>query len=82
MVKDYYKFQKREEQEEYDLKVEIMQPIAKWFIDKMIYRVERILDGEDLGPMVESDLENLEVDYDFENHRQNIEVASNEDLSE
>ena len=46
-----------------------MQPIAKWFVDKMQARVERILDGDVLGPMVDSDLENLEVDYDFENHR-------------
>lgn len=35
----------------------------------MLTRVERILDGDFLGPMVDSDLENLEVDFDFENHR-------------
>lgn len=29
---------------------------------KMLKRVDRILDGEELGGMVESDLEGLEVD--------------------
>ena len=35
-----------------------------------------MLKGEFLGEMVDSDIENLQIDQDFENQRQQIEVMS------
>jgi hypothetical protein len=45
------------------------QPIASNYVDKVIRRVRRMLNGEVLGDMVESEIENLQVDQDFELQR-------------
>jgi hypothetical protein len=41
-------------------------PSAQFYIDKVLGRVGKMLDGEVLGHMVDSDIENLDVDHDFE----------------
>ena len=41
-------------------------PLADWYINKVLNRVDRTLAGEHLGDLVESDLEDLEIDDDFE----------------
>lgn len=65
-------------QEDYLLRDEINVPEAEWYVDKLEGRLERLLDGEELGGMVDSDFEDLLVDYEFENARQQIEVISDE----
>ena len=65
-------------QEDYLLRDEINVPEAEWYVDKLEGRLERLLDGEELGGMVDSDFEDLLVDYEFENARKQIEVISDE----
>ena len=58
------------------LREELAEPIASHYIDKVIKRLGRIQAGEQIGPMVDSELEDLEVDNDFELQRRKIEVPS------
>ena len=51
-------------------------PIANNYVEKVYGRIDRMLKGEFLGEMVDSDIENLQIDQDFENQRQQIEVMS------
>ena len=62
--------------EEIELNKELDVPIAEKFMNKIYARLPRLLAGEHLGPLVDSELENLEVDEKFEMHRQNIEICS------
>lgn len=48
------------------LQMEKHLPLADWYISKVLNRVDRTLAGEHLGDLVESDLEDLEIDDDFE----------------
>ena len=56
-----------------------MRPIADWFINKLIGRVGRMMEGEDIGDMVDSELENLNIDLDFENARRMMEIATSDE---
>lgn len=58
------------------MRIEELRPSAKWFVDKLLQRVQRIVKGEDVGELVDSDLENLEEDDLFENRRMQMELAT------
>ena len=64
------------EEDEFQLNTEINMYWAEYYLNKLNKRVERALEGEELGGMVESDLEGLEVDDQFENLRQRVESGS------
>lgn len=51
----------------------ISQPIVNHCMNKLLNRIDRTMDGEVLGDMVESDLEDLRVDDDFEEVRGRME---------
>jgi len=59
VLQNVCRYQKLEEEEEYDLRRHRVRPVAEWFINKLIGRVDRIMDGEMIGDMVDSELENL-----------------------
>jgi len=46
-----------------------MNPVAVNYVDKVLGRVERMMNGEELGAMIESELEDLDIDLSFENRR-------------
>jgi hypothetical protein len=46
--------------------MDLNEPLAVYYIDKVFARVDRMLQGQYLGDMVESDIENLQVDLEFE----------------
>jgi hypothetical protein len=58
-------------------------PLAEWYAIKVCGRVGRMLQGEYLGDMIESDLEDMEIDDDFEMQRHQVEnVSSSHDFGE
>ena len=61
-----YTFQNALQKEEYILKYNENVPLAGYYIDKVLGRVDLMLQGEYLGEMVDSDIENLLVDQAFE----------------
>ena len=62
---------------------ELFEPLARHYVDRVLKRLRRLLDGEYLGGMVDSEFENLEVDDEFERQRQKMEVPSSyHDVSE
>jgi len=50
--------------------------MANHYVEKVIRRLARLVNGEELGGMVDSELEDLEVDDDFELQRRKMEVPS------
>ena len=62
--------------EEKELVKEQSFPVARHYVDKVLGRLDRILEGESIGSMIESELENLQIDDDFEMMRHRIEVPS------
>lgn len=50
--------------------------VATHYVNKMLTRVSHLLQGEDIGSMLESEFENLAVDEEFEDLRHNLEVPS------
>jgi hypothetical protein len=71
-------FQNQMKEEEVRLEMLKHTPQAEWYVDKVWSRVGRMLGGEHLGDMVESELEDLAVDHAFELQRQRVEVASSQ----
>ena len=67
--------QGHEVEEDYQARLDQGRSTARWFVGKLIKRVGRISKGEKLGPMVDSELESLQVDQVFENRRKQIEAA-------
>ena len=63
-------------EEERELKAELYEPMANHYVEKVIRRLARLVNGEELGGMVDSELEDLEVDDDFELQRRKMEVPS------
>ena len=53
-------------EEEVQRTAEVSEPLACHYVEKFLRRLARLLNGEELGAMVDSELEDLEVDADFE----------------
>lgn len=73
------------EDEEDLLTAQLSRPLAAHYLRRMYGRVDRTLAGEVLGDMVESELEDLQVDNSFEEIRGRVEGlsgASSDHLSE
>lgn len=51
-------------------------PLAAHYVDKVLERLRRTLAGDVLGDMVESELEDLQVDHSFEELRERVEGLS------
>ena len=64
------------EAEDHQLEAAQARPAAARYLDRMLGRVDRILGGEVLGDMVESELEDLQVDDSFEEIRGRVEGLS------
>jgi len=64
------------EAEAHQLEAAQARPAAARYLDRMLGRVDRILGGEVLGDMVESELEDLQVDDSFEEIRGRVEGLS------
>ena len=62
--------------EQIRLQMERHIPLANWYMTKVLNRVDRIRAGEHLGDLVESELEDIEVDNDFELQRHQVENVS------
>jgi hypothetical protein len=58
-----------------------MLPIAIRFMNKVQSRVTRMANGEDVGPLVDSELEDLQIDFAFENQRHMMEIATSHGLT-
>ena len=43
--------------------------VAEHYVDKLINRLGRLMEGESIGSMIDSELENLSVDKNFERMR-------------
>lgn len=76
------RYQEVQDDEDHKKELEIYRPLATHYIDRVCKRVDRILGGDQIGHMVDSDLEDLNVDAEFERIRQLIEVASSSEHSE
>ena len=59
-------FQEDMVEEEVQRTAEVSEPLACHYVEKFLRRLARLLNGEELGAMVDSELEDLEVDADFE----------------
>ena len=79
---DMMRYQEIQDDEDHKKELEIHRPLATHYIDRVCKRVDRILGGDQIGNMVDSDLEDLNVDAEFERIRQLIEVASSSAHSE
>ena len=55
--------------------------LSEHYINRVYKRIERQLKGEDIGSMIDSDLEDLEIDVSFEILRGKLE-ATDDDLYE
>ena len=57
-------------------------PLADWYMTKVLNRVTRTLAGDHLGDLVESELEDLEIDNDFELQRNQVENVSSQNTDD
>lgn len=63
-------------EEFYLVDVETCLPVAERYIERVEKRIIRINNGSDIGPMIDSEYESLQIDSDFEKARQKIEIAT------
>ena len=53
--------------------------LAIHYINKVEHRINRMIQGESIGSMIDSEFENLEIDESYERIRRKIEVPSSDE---
>ena len=69
-------YQDELEFETFQQKCEDHVPVAIHYVNKVFGRITRMMNGDELGSMIDSEYENLEIDDAFERHRHQMEVPS------
>lgn len=65
-VRNVLRYEGQMHKENRELVKEKVGEVAEHYVDKVLGRIDRIMDGESIGSMIDSDLENLSVDKNFE----------------